>query len=719
MIATQSGLPLPAEQLGTLKLREHIGHRWWGFVLAMNFFLAPLGALALSRIKFAERPHLSYLFWALALLASFYALLFVVFIFKRDWRGRFLWRTVWVVAFVGALGCAFLLQGSVSPPELSPLFWFLLMAGSFTVGTFFLFVREYARTAYQWKRGHEVRDISEEEWGRIHWAARANALLHGVIRLEFFGWVIWVTAAVTAIAGALRNAPLNDPTFAQLNFLQKYFYTLDASAYDLIRATVIGTIVLFFVQLLKTYQEAIIAAERAAKDAGQAAKDAEKAISEAQRILPTLNSQMQKTIEVFQTTGAVSGVAILANDIAQNLSFIAKSDAALTQVKELSERLIDHFSRINREVSNSYNIGGHVSHFDLISLSAIYTTYLKVESLSFEGSEVGQGGIRLSTRYPHYSLAVHSLVEAIYRLNPERYRFYTVFNREPEQFFNPERLDSTQASVDWTVLFLERFCRWHRKENLPYARHFVTYERGPVPSRDDLRGGQKGPPQHGLVDEQLEKNYILCNVRDGQRRPCLWGEAAWAAIEGDEAAAPSVWSYLSGAEAEELKRSVREVIPRREVRAALASVDMLRQLTTPSYVIINRDRKARFDSIVSQYEGEIAFVTLKEALLEYHSRATPPQKLVFERYGDYEQFFGDVVPRDMLAVWDTIEQCWCLCMGTMVGENDPNAVVMFVTSKERRLKSLPWEELTAKLSALFCASAASDECKEITREQIA
>ena len=50
MSATQPEFAVPHEQAGTLKLRGNIGHRWWGFVLAMNFFLAPMGALAVSRL---------------------------------------------------------------------------------------------------------------------------------------------------------------------------------------------------------------------------------------------------------------------------------------------------------------------------------------------------------------------------------------------------------------------------------------------------------------------------------------------------------------------------------------------------------------------------------------------------------------------------------------------------------------------------------------------
>lgn len=723
MSKSYSEVAVPHEQEGTLKLREHIGHRWWGFVLSMNFFLAPLAALALSRVKFADSVPLSYLFWVFTLLVCFFALWFVSFVFKRNERRRRFWGLSLALTLAAAPICAFFIQRSTAPPELSTLFWFLTLTGSFTIAIFFLFVREYAPTAYELKIGHETRNLGEEEWRLIHWLMRAKALLHGVIRLEFFGWVIWVTAAITAIAGALRNAPLTDKTFDELDFLQKYFRTLDFAAYDLIRATVIGTIVLFFVQLLKTYQNAIIAAEEAARNAGTAAKDAETAIKAAQSILPTLNKQVQRTIEIFQAISPIAGVDILASKIAENLNAIGSSSAALGQVKELSERLFEYLKRINQEINSSYGAGAQASQFDMVSLSAIYTTYLKVESLSFEGTDsgTGQSGIRLSTRFPHYALAVHSVVEAIYRLDPTRYRFYTVFNREPEQFFNPERLDTPQASVDWTVLFLERFCRWQHRDNIPYTRHFVTYRqmRG-TSSRDERGARQNGPPQHGLVDEQLEGNFILCNIRDGQKRPCLWGEAAWDVVEGGDASeARSVWSYLSEPELGELKEAVRQVVPSLEVRAALASLDMLKDVATPSYIIVSRDRKAKFDSVIKQHENELVFVTLKEALLEYHSHAAPPQKLVFERYADYEQFFGKTMPRDILAVWDTLEQCWCLCIGAMVGESDPNAVVMFVTSKERRLKHLPWDTLTAKLSALFCVDAASQECREITREPIA
>lgn len=704
----------PHDSAGTLKLREHVGHRWWGFILAINFFLAPLGALALSSVSFVVNSLPSLLFWGLTLVIMFVSMWFVVFVFKREWRRVPFWRALFIVLALVALILAYLLHSSVPPPELSPHFWYLALAVMSTISIFFLFVKEYARTAYQWKVGHEAADITEKRWARVTWKMRVNALLHGVIRLEFFGWVIWVTSAITAIAGALRNLPLTDPTFVGLYFLQKYFRTLDFAAYDLIRATVIGTIVLFFVQLLKTYQEAIIAAEKAARNAGRAAKDAEKAINEAQRMLPSLEAQMRQTIDVFRTTGQMAGVEFLAKNVAGHLDAVAKSGPALMQVNEFSARLFEHLSRIYREVTSSYNLGGGGNPFDLITLSAIYSNYLKVESFNFEDGPVGQGGIRFSTRYPHYLLAVQSLVEVINRLDPNRYRFYTVFNREPERFFNPAGLDSSHAIVDWTALFLERFCRWHYRDDIPYTRHFVTYWRDP-PQVGDAQGI---PPQHGVVDDQLDGSLILCNIRDGQKRPCIWGEQAWAIIESNEKASLPTWAYVPASEIVELKKAMGDLIPPPQVRDALASVDIIRRISVPSYVIIGRDQESRFDSVMRQHGGDIAFVSLKEALLEYHSRSERPQKLVFERYSDYEQFFGKVIPRDIVAIWDTVEQCWRLCVGTLVGEDDPNAVIMFVTSKERGLKNLPWDELTAKLSKLFCTHLESEDCREITREEI-
>lgn len=715
------------EDEGRLKLREALGHRWWGFVLAINFFFAPLGALALARIRFTNSPAGSFIFLMLTVGSVLTLVWFMLFIWKRPPHSGVFWVGTLAAVFTVAGSVAYSITRTTTLPDLSPLFWYLTLVILAGGGLFALFVRVYARTAYRLKVGDEMREeVPPERWQKSRWAERADALWHGLVRLEFFGWVIWVTSAVAAIGGALRHPPLSDPPFSELSVLNKYFRTLDTAAFDLIRATVIGTIVLFFVQLLKTYQDAIIAAGKAAKDAEQASQRARDAISRADKILPALSQQMNKAIDLFKTAGNYQNANLIAANFAQSLRIISESGPALAHVRELSERVFEHVGLINREINQSSALAGKPpDYFDLASLSAIYSTYLRVESLSFEGdADSGLGGYRLSTRYPHYALAVRSVVDAITQLDPthERYKFYTIFSREPERFFNPKpgrsQTDVTwpQVSINWTTLFLERFCRWQNRMGIPYTRHFVTCGRNSSGSRSPI------PPLSAVVDEQLEKYVILCNVKDGRRRPLLWGEAAWEFFECDEAAltGQSVWSYLSEDEARGLKAAVRQVIPPPAVREALGAVDFVRQLTRPSYLIVGPDKRKSFDGAIRQHEQEIEFRPLREILHDYHSQTCPPVKLVFERDTTYESFFSDKIPRDLLAVWDAVKQCWCLCIGTMIGEEDPSAIVMVVTTKDRPLKNLPWSELEDKLSTLFCTDTPSgnEKCQSLIREQL-
>lgn len=726
--------PQPAaspEPAGRLKLREALGHRWWGFVLAINFFVAPMGALALARLSIATSPILGFAFW-LFIIGGFFTLLwFLVFVWKREPRSR-LSRGVssLAVAFTSAI-VAYLIARSTTLPELTPLFWHFVLVLLGAVAVFWLFVRVYARTAYRLKVGDElIEEVDEERWRRAPLLERADALWHGIIRLEFFGWVIWVTAAVAAVGGALRNPPGGDPSFAHLSVLHQYFHTLDVAAYDLIRASVVGTIVLFFVQLLKTYQDAIVAAGKAAKEAEQASERAMKAVSEADKIAPTLERQMSKALDLFKSTGNILKADMIASTLGHMLRLIADSRPALGQVSEFSDKLFDHIGRINREVTHAYRTataGEPVDPFDLVSLSAIYTTYLKVESLSFEGEEeVGRGGFRLATRYPHYVLAVRGVVEAIRWLDddPERYRFYTLFSREPDRFFNPKPGESTninlaQIRLNWTVLFLERFCRWHRRNDIFYKRHFITCSRR---GSADM-GATRIPPLNAVVDEQLEDYMVLCNVRGGKVRPCLWGETAWEFFGG--AAPPagqSVWAYLSEAEARGLWEDIAEVLPAEEVRNALKTTDVFRQVKDAAYVIVEPGKKGKFEAAIKPHAGEVELRPLKEVLLEYHSLPSPPAKLIFDDYNAYAKFFGDNLPRDLLAVWDAAKKCWCLCIGTMVGEHDPNAVVMVATTKERPLNNLPWSDLEKSLTDLFVPEPAGPGRKQhggVAREEIA
>jgi hypothetical protein len=162
------------------------------------------------------------------------------------------------------------------------------------------------------------------------------------------------------------------------------------------------------------------------------------------------------------------------------------------------------------------------------------------------------------------------------------------------------------------------------------------------------------------------------------------------------------------------------VLPSPEVRATLQSLDAFQQFKNLGYVIIDPGKKWEVEAAIKEHEGDVELRPLKEVLLQYHSPASPPAKVIFPDYAAYEKFFGNNMPRDVVAAWDTVNKCWCLCIGTMAGEHDPNAVVMVVTSKERPLKNLPWADLEKNLTELFSPEPAAPGARRasIGREDI-
>ena len=51
--------------------------------------------------------------------------------------------------------------------------------------------------------------------------------------------------------------------------------------------------------------------------------------------------------------------------------------------------------------------------------------------------------------------------------------------------------------------------------------------------------------------------------------------------------------------------------------------------------------------------------------------------------------------------WDTQEETWALCIGTMMSYSDPLAVRLLYLTPKRQLDSLPWVEIERKLGQIF------------------
>ena len=640
--------PIPKGEISrihSIAMTQQRGHRRWAFLLFLAFFCAPFVTLFFHRaFTWSELVGLRLLFLIVIVLLTLLALLFFA---RKRWYKQ--------PPFEGLKDGAYL-----------PL---------------------------------TIDDMKN----RTRWRQRVIAVTNGMLNFEFFGWIVWVTAVLAGIASSFKHAAVS---IGNAGFLEGYLQTLNVAAGDLILASIIGAIVLFFVQLLNVHQGAIVKAGEAAEKAEAAAQGATRAVAKTGEIIPDLNDQIEKTLNILETTSNILGSETLSHNLAITLEKIAGSNPALEQIRELSDMIVLRIKQINGEITHTFRDGPHSGKndlFDLVSLAAIYTSYLKVETLSFEGDDedMGRRGCRLSTRYPHYALAVRSVVEALDKLdNPKkkRYKYYTVFNRRPVNFFNPENpnVRNSLANVNWSIFFLEKFCRWHGESDIPYTRYFLNLQ-----ERDPKTGTI--PPTPGDLEHDLEKRFILCNINAGTVRPCLWGEAAHALTKRN------AWLDLPEDQATAMIAAAEEILPSNEVRETLKDLECIQSLADPSYVILEEDDKLKVEKAIRRYRDVVEFKTLKEVLPAYHAPSSPPKKLRFKNAKIYDDFFSNGVPHDLFAVWDEekvnektkTQGSWSLCIGTMVGESDPTAVEMICTTPDRPLKDLHWDNLEQKLSRLF------------------
>lgn len=626
--------------------------------------------------ELAVKPRLLHYWWALGLFAAFFpAPLLALWVWGR--LARF------------GVGLTFCFLGIL----------FLMSVGLMVLLPSWT---RYRKTAYEKYVNDEPLEVPAGEVKNEPWLKRFSAFVYGMTRLEFFGWIIWVTAVLAGITSTFRHIKIED----EYSTFERYLAAMNAAAGDLILASIIGSIVLFFIKLLEQYQDAIVESQDAAEAAHKAAVSASEAVTNAQKITPGLAAQVEKTLDIFQITSNVLEAETLSHRLAVTLRGIAESNTALAQVRELSTRMVARIDQINQEITSSYSGAvspNEVDTFDLVSLSALYTSYLKVETMTFDGeaADVGRRGCRLSTRYAHYALMVRSVVEALNKLDPSRFEYYALFNRSPVHFFNPERPDADNplANMTWTALFLEKFCRSHNQEYVPYKRYFVTV--------DETQSEVHVPPMDLVTRGELERWFILCNSKRGVLRPILWGEAAKVLMQSD------AWTELAQDDMFAMAEIGRDILPSERSEAVLSKIPVIQRLPDPSYIVLDSDDKKKVEQAVKQDLPELQFQPLRDVLLTYHSQTTPPEILKFESSSQYKEFFGKQIPQDLLAVRDKIDNKWCLCIGSMVGSSDPTAVEMIYMTEKRQLRHLSWERLTEKLTTLFMDGEGA-----ITRDQI-
>lgn len=520
--------------------------------------------------------------------------------------------------------------------------------------------------------------LSEIDWQTVATARQVPVLLcRGLLRLEFLGWIVFVTAVSAALAIALEKIPAG-------SILTGYFRILNVASADLTRAAVIGVIVLFFTQIFKHFQAAIDKADRAAKMAEAAMREGRDDLAKAREGLvkatgeiPKLSETSERTLGILESGHALLGTETISYRIAQALRKASESLNQLNQVRDLSTMLEEHVRRIGEEVVFSANIVKD-DPVDLVALSGLYRTYLMMEALNFEGDETGRRGCRLSTRFAHYALAVRNIVEELEGCERGRYHYYTMLNRTPEQFFNVENFT---ADMSWSVGFLEEFCRSHAdpRKPVPYTRYFLA-------CRGDIPYERREPPKYYDVQMQLSESKILCVEETG--RPILWGPL----------------------EKEELKREnkndLAETLLPQKVVDELSRLEIVQTWVHPSYIIRNAEGAEALEKEVAQKGiGGLILTPLKDVLVQYHWSPQSPRILCFASLSEYDNTFehspNGAFPRDLFGIWDKKEERWRLFVGTMLGHGDPMAVTLIYATPTRAIKNLSWESLDKLMTQIF------------------
>lgn len=486
-----------------------------------------------------------------------------------------------------------------------------------------------------------------------------NSTFNGLTRFETLSWTFFI-AGVTAA---------NTSAFDKSN---EYWSHLNVAAPDMARAAVIAMIVLFFGQILKSYQKIVEKTEDAAKESKLAAEGASQAANDAREVanvieevlIPKTEQLVDRGIEIANSVLSTVMTEVDSVRIRNKLEELYNSNN-FELFHDLTEELNEYVSRIRQEI---YVPNEDNSIFEAIAFTALYKSYLNTERLIFlKDMAPGKSSCQFVTRFVHYAIAVATVVETFHQQDKDRYRFYTILNRRPDQFFN---IDNNRTDNEWANKFLQS-CLEHENKGIFYKRYFLV--------NDTRRGGEPTPDHRKEVeapnwnDVYPTLDYpILC---DENGLPILWQ---------DNSDNPLIFQTIQ----EYVKAHSKEL-----------------GISAPAYIIHKNQQDGK--NFKEFNHMGLSWKSINEILPLYHNqKETPPGFLCFDGIEKYDLFFDNHFPRDFFAVWDSEDNDgkgdWCLFIGTEGNYGTPSAVKLVFLSRQRvHNPYFNWEKVKEKLTMVF------------------
>jgi hypothetical protein len=508
--------------------------------------------------------------------------------------------------------------------------------------------------------GESEKSDVNQIWRQLPFRLRLWILLRQCVRLEFFGWIVFLCGSIGAVNNslaqvihALGEGPLETGTYVAI---------IDKAAYELTRAAIIGVMVLFFAQIMRQHRTAIDKTSDAARQAFEAVSKARLAINAVEIAIPELDKAIERGIaSVRHAFGDFTRLQLMeqSNEKAKLLrgETLNLYEAILQELGESLTHLLTELSPAEGE-------------FESACFYSLYLAYMTSESLSFVGKdrsgkeiEGGSGSCEFATRFVNYSMAVRRIVEALEAIEPGRFDYYTIFVGKPSRFLNVE---NRGADLQWSVDFLE-FCQGHHDKNIHYRRYFIANRK------------------HNGEGEQL---YNIDELRDDLKSKvvCLRNSGL-----------PFLWS------------SSRDVAVGYK---ALENVARSMKVDDPGFILNLVEDGELKEPELDLPEGFI-WKSLGETLPSYFNPDYQAEVLEFFDLKSYSDLFGDerklgedmtLLPRDLFSVWDNKYGeygGWRLCMGAMSPSQYGAVRLAFATSKRCAMRRGTWSEMTTKLNLLF------------------
>lgn len=514
------------------------------------------------------------------------------------------------------------------------------------------------------------------------------------IEPEDFGWLVWMVESLYAIAygyhtvcGKMKSEkgytePVPEAVFTE-------------AAPKLLLAAATGVIVVFVARYYAKFWRWLPKLERL-----------DGVLTTAQENLKQTSQRSQHILAVVERDAALSALSVVIDRFerypqsTELARFMEEARTATLGLYKPLSTLLPKLKDNDRE---------------LVSFMALYTSYCRTETIRFE-REPGEGVCTFATRFPHYALAVRSVLRCLNALalgeerdatrrsmeiHQGRFEYYALSNKAPLEWL---AWDVGSAMDPAWCVFLERFALCLRIFDAPWTRYFL------VRDNDKPRATTARYRKVLCVREPVE----FTPTRGGPRVivenvPLPVPYWSVAAIEEARKANPYLWE--ENAQPEQLLTqfhsrvakygpAVREFVERFEPGKTFRDGPML--------AIFDSDRevpaKAVLDGVNAKQgaaQPPLEAVSVKDVVTQtYHSPSRPP-KLRFFDAEEYRSVFHDgAIMDDLFAVWDVNKNDWVLSIG-ISGEIDGAAVNLIYASETMSQGKPSWSEIKTALTHIF------------------